>query len=340
MSSPPLPSRYPRPVQKASARQGNATGDRQGTRTLVIGCGFIGSRIVEELVAAGRPTVVLTRSRPADDSVAALLPDGALRVGDAADPEALEAALDGVGEVVFSAGGLLPAASEQDPERDARLTLTPVRAVLATLRARPGVSLTYLSSGGTVYGEPETIPVGEDARTEPIGVYGRLHLECEAEVMRHRSEHGGSARILRCATVYGERQLPERGQGAVVTFLHRTERGERIDLYGGGTTIRDYVYVGDVARAVLALLGRDDGSPILNVASGEGTSLIDLLRLVEKQIGHGAEIAQHPERGFDVHRIVLDIGRLRDLVDFEPTPLPAGIELTHEWLTSLAAERV
>lgn len=299
----------------------------------MIGCGFIGSRIVEDLIAAGNAPTVLTRSRP-DDAVAALLPADRLLIGDASDPVLLEEALEDVDAVVFSAGGLLPAASELDPDLDAELTLSPLRSVLAALRGRPGVSLIYLSSGGTVYGEPAHVPVSEDAETRPLGVYGRLHVECEREVMQSRQEQGLRARILRCATVYGERQRPERGQGAVVTFLHRVDAGIPIDLFGGGASLRDYIYVGDVADAVLGLGRREDGPPIVNVGSGRGTSLIDLLRLVEDTVGRPAEIVQHPARDFEVHQIVLEISRLRELAPFEPTPLSTGVVVTHEWLTT------
>lgn len=281
---------------------------------------------------------MLTRSQPVDAVVAALAP-GDLHLGDAADPAALEAALDGVGHVLYCAGGLLPAASERNPERDAELTLRPLRAVLDALGPRPGVGLTYVSSGGTVYGEPQSVPVPETAPTRPRGSYGKLHLRCEEEIERHCAERGLHARILRCSTVYGPYQQPDRGQGAVVTFLHRIERGETIDLYGDGGTTRDYVYVGDVARVAFDLLERDDGPRVLNVGAGVGTSLLDLLRLAERRVGREAIVDRHPERGFDVHRIVLDVGRLRELTGFEPTPLEAGIERTHAWLTS-AAERV
>jgi UDP-glucose 4-epimerase len=307
-------------------------------RVLVIGCGFIGSNIVEQLAAAGRPPAVLTRSAPAAD-VAAQIAPGDLIVGDATDPETVDRALEGVDHVIFSAGGLLPAASEQDPERDAELTLGPVRAVLARLQERPGVGLTYLSSGGTVYGEPETIPVPEDAPTEAFGAYGRLHLECEREVLKASDEHGLEARILRCATVYGEHQRPGRGQGAVVTFLDRIERGEPIDLYGGGATVRDYVYVGDVARAAIALIGQG-GPAVLNVGSGTGTSLLELLQLVEREVGREAQVHQHEPRGFDVHQIVLDTTLLHQTVELEVTSLPTGIARTHHWLKTGRPERV
>lgn len=309
------------------------------SRVLVIGCGFIGSHIVERLVEDGRAPIVLTRSRP-HSSVAGLIAAGDLHLGDAQDPELLERALEGVGHVVFSAGGLLPAASEENPELDKRLTLGPVEAVLEALGKRPGVALTYLSSGGTVYGDPERVPVDEDAPTEPTGAYGRLHLLCEREVMRAHREHGLPVRIMRCATVYGAHQDPDRGQGVIVTFLHRIEHGNPIEIFGDGSAIRDYVYAGDVAAVVTKLLDRREGAPILNLGSERGTSLKEILALTEKQVGQQAKIDPQPERDFEVHKIVLDTSRLRELVEFEPTPLQTGIARTHEWLTSQAREKV
>ena len=307
-------------------------------RTLVIGCGFIGSHIVEELsTAPNRRPVVLTRTRPREP-LAELIGEEGLHVGDACDPAALKTALDGVRHVVFAAGGPLPPFSERDPEPDPRLALDAIRSVLGALRDRPGVALTYLSSGGAVYGEPDRIPVDEDAPTRPLGAYGRQHLACEAEVTRARREDGLTARILRCSTVYGEHQRPDRGQGAIVTFLHRVAREEPVDLYGGGTTIRDYIYAGDVARIVVALLDRRDGAPIVNVGTGKAASLPDVLRLVEEQVGKPARVVTHPERRFDVHGIVLDTTRLRELVELTPTPLEAGIERTHRWLSTTSPE--
>jgi UDP-glucose 4-epimerase len=326
-------------VPNAPLPPGRATRDGQGSRILVIGCGFIGANIVEQLVAGSRPPIVLTRSRPAQ-AVADLIAVEDLHIGDAGDPRTLDRALEGVGHVVFSAGGLLPAASEQAPELDARLTLGPVRAVLEALRSRPGVTLTYLSSGGTVYGEPAEIPVAESAPTSPVGAYGRLHLACEAEVIAQSREHGTPVRILRCATVYGKHQHPDRGQGAVVTFLHRIETGAPVDIFGGGETVRDYIYADDVARVVAGLIDREQGEVILNLGSGRGTSLIELLRLAEGEAGRPAEVVQHRARGFEVGRIVLDTARLQALLPFEPTSLEDGIARTHGWLSSGIGEHV
>jgi UDP-glucose 4-epimerase len=326
-----------RSVLDAPSPAGRATGGRQQRRTLVIGCGFIGSNVATLIASGDQPPVVLTRSRPADQVVAAV-GEANLRLGDAADLETVEAALDGIDDVAFCAGGLLPSDSEQNPERDRELTLKPVRTVLEALRQRPEVTLTYLSSGGTVYGEPERLPVRESDPTEPGSAYGKLHLACEKKIEAARREHGLRSRILRCSTVYGEHQQPERGQGAVVTFLHRIARDEQIELYGDGTTIRDYIYVGDVARAVVALISHPDGPALLNVGSGNATSLLEVLRLVEAEIGRPPRIAHHPERGFDVHQIVLDTTLLHETIDLEITPLSRGIERTRRWLAAAAPE--
>lgn len=309
----------------------------RGEKTLLIGCGFIGSRTAEELTAAGLPTAVLTRSRP-PVTIGDLIPAADLHLGDAADPDLLDAALTDVGTVVYTAGGLLPAASELEPERDAELTLRPLRAVLEALRQRPATSFVYLSSGGTVYGEPERNPIPEDAPVHPLGSYGRLHVQCEKEILSERDEHGLRARILRCSTVYGERQRPERGQGVIVTFLHRIATGIPIDLYGGGASTRDYIYVGDVARAVVALADRGDGPTVINVGSGEGTSLAEVLELTEAEIGRPAQVIEHAAREFEVHRIVLDVSRFRELVSVDPTPLDDGIARTWEALRAALPE--
>lgn len=325
-------------MSNAPIPRGREAGSGQGSRTLVVGCGFIGSHIVEELARSARSLAVLTRSCP-PAQVANLIPGGHLYLGDAQDPELLARALEGVGHVVFSAGGLLPAQSEQDPERDEQLTLGPVRAVLDALAARPGVAFTYLSSGGTVYGDPGGEPVGEDTATDPIGVYGKLHVKAEGEVLAAR-ERGLDARILRCSTVYGEHQQPDRGQGVVVTFLHRIEAGEPIEIFGEGTTVRDYVYAGDVAAAIVALLDQPEVPPILNLGSERPTPLSELRELVEKQVGKEAVVHRHPPRDFEVRRIVLDTSRLRSLIGFEPTPLEAGISRTHCWLATGIPEKV
>jgi UDP-glucose 4-epimerase len=308
-----------------------------GGSVLVLGLGFIGTHVAAELAATSESPRVLTRSAPPPDLVADLGIDE-LIVGDASDRSTTRDALEGVRHVVFCAGGLLPAHSAQDPELDAVLTLPPLRTVLNELRRRREVGLTFISSGGTVYGEATTIPTPEDHPTRPTSAYGHIRVACEQAIERARREHGlAAARILRCATVYGEHQEPDRGQGAVPTFLRHVEDNEPIVLFGDPGNARDYVYGGDVARVVAALIGRTDGPRVLNVGSGVGTSLDELVALVETQVGHRADVARRQSRPFDVHRSVLNIARLQQLMEFRPTPLEEGVRRTHAWLFPQAA---
>jgi UDP-glucose 4-epimerase len=307
-------------------------------RTLVVGCGFIGSHVIRTLAAQGERPAVLTRTSPTATAVLRAIDEGRLHVGDAADPATVAAALDGIERVAYCAGGLLPAAAEHDPDRDRELTLGPLRTVLAALRERPDVRFAYISSGGTVYGNPVRLPARESDPAVPISAYGSVHLACEDEVERERADRGLRSRILRCSTVYGEYQRPDRGQGAIVTFLNRIERDAQIELYGDGATIRDYVYAGDVARAMVALLESDDPTPLVNVGAGRGTSLIDVLGMVEDEVGREARIARRGERGFEVHQIVLDTTLLHRLIELEITPLREGIRRTRRWLAGVGAE--
>ncbi|HEY7255557.1 MAG TPA: NAD-dependent epimerase/dehydratase family protein [Solirubrobacterales bacterium] len=324
-------------MPERNASTGRDGQGRPGDSVLVVGLGFIGSHVASELTSRGRRFTVLTRTPPPREVADAIGPEE-LRIGDAADLPTIAGSLDGVSEVVYCAGGKLPAQTEEDPELSTELTLEPINALLTCLRDRPGVGLTYVSSGGTVYGEPASVPVPEDAPTAPRAIYGRLHLACEAAIERARETAGLDARILRCSTLYGEHQRPDRGQGAVVTFLDRIAREEEIVIYGDGGAVRDYLYAGDVSRTIADLLDREDVPGVLNVGSGDGVSLRDLVEVIEREVGRRARVVTRPERDFEVHKIVLDISRLRDLLDFEPLPLADGVARTHAWLASTTGQ--
>lgn len=302
-----------------------------GRRVLVIGCGFIGERLVTELVDAGYPTVVLTRSPP-DARKRERIRGADLLVGDAATEHFLSRALDGVEHVVYTAGGLLPAESNLNPELDLTLSLPPLIATLDALREREGVGLTMLSSGGTVYGRPRYLPVDEGHPTDPISSYGIVRLASEKYVAMYSERYQVPAQILRCSNVYGENQPVDRGQGTVPTFLQRVLADEPITVFGDGSIVRDYVYIGDLASVVLRLLALPSEPRLLNVGSGAGTSLNQLIQLVGDVTDKRVLVDRRDVRPFDVHEIVLDISRLRSLIDFEPTPLEDGTRRTLESL--------
>jgi UDP-glucose 4-epimerase len=296
-------------------------------RSLVIGAGFVGTHLVRHLRARDAEVRVLTRS-PLEGERRARLRGAQLVIDDATVQGIVGDALGGVDHVFYCAGGLMPAQSNLDPATDAALALPPLLRVLEELRKRPEVRLTFLSSGGTVYGNPERIPVPEDHPTEPQTSYGVMKLASEKYVLMYARLYGIGARILRCSNVYGEYQPADRGQGFVAAALARLRDGRPITLFGDGRNVRDFVYAPDVASVMVALAGREGGPALLNVGSGEGIEIIELLRLLEQVTGIEAQLEWLPDRGLDVRRIVLDVSALRRELDYAPTPLARGLAKT------------
>lgn len=299
---------------------------------LVIGAGFIGRHVAEHCVREGLVTNVLTRSALHAVEVERL--SGArVVIGDASIRAIVADAMLGVDHIFFCAGSLMPAESNLDPYLDATLALSPLLAVLESLRERPGVGLTFLSSGGTVYGEPRSVPVDESHPTEPNTSYGVMKLASEKYVQMYSRLYGMRARILRCGNVYGEYQPAGRGQGFVAATLDSLKRGSPVVLFGDGLNVRDYVYVGDLAGLMLRLAEERNGAAILNVGSGNGITLLDVVRIAEYVTGRVARREMRPDRGFDARRVVLDIAALRRVDPWCPTPIEVGIEACWRALT-------
>ncbi len=298
---------------------------------LVVGAGFIGSHICRQLLSEGHQVRALTRSIP--EAPQARLLDGVqVLIADATDPAAVAAAMAGVGWVIFGAGGLVPAASQADPLADVVLALRPLLTVLAAVARAPGTGFTYLSSGGTVYGRSALSRIREDHPTDPITAHGVLKLAGEKFTGLYSRPSGVAIRILRCANVYGDGQRTDRGQGAVGAFLKAMREGEPVVLYGDGHVVRDFVHVSDVAAAVSRLRPADPidgaGFEVVNVGSGVGVSVREMLTTLEELLGVKATVTQLPGRPFDVERNVLDIGRLAGLTGLVPKTLREGLALT------------
>jgi UDP-glucose 4-epimerase len=292
---------------------------------LVVGGGFIGSHIAGVLAAQGRPTTVLTRTPPSPATEARL--GGAdVRVADAADVDALSASLADAGHVVWCAGGLLPADSNQRPTLDLTSALLPLLTTLEALRGRPSVGVTYFSSGGTVYGNPHTLPVSESHPARPLTSHGVTKVAAEHYLTLYGDVYGVPSVTLRCGNVYGDGQPADRSQGLVAAALECVRRRRPLTVYGDGLSIRDFITVGDVVDVVIGVLDRSDVPPVLNVGSGRGVSVADVLEVVESVTGDRLELERRPARPGDVRRVVLDISLLRSVLpDFEPTPLVDGV---------------
>jgi UDP-glucose 4-epimerase len=300
------------------------------------GCGFLGSHLVERLLAEGWRVRCLSR-RPPGVLPPVLLghPRLELLAADLADRQALAEVLQGMDVAFHLASSSLPQSSNADPLGDAQQQLLGSLQLLEQARLSGLARLVVVSSGGTVYGSPQTVPIPETHPTEPSCIYGIHKLAIEKYCGLYRQLHGLNTCVLRVANPYGERQRLDAGQGVVAVFLAKALRGEPIAIWGDGTVVRDFLHVQDVVHALLAAANYTGPEWLFNIGSGEGTSLNRLLELLEAQLGHPLQRIYSPGRGCDVPTNVLAIDRARALLGWQPrVAMAEGLARFHASLVS------
>jgi UDP-glucose 4-epimerase len=301
-------------------------------RVLVTGgAGFIGSHVVDRLLAAGHAVDVvdnLSTGRRAQVNPAARLHvcDIRSRALDdafaAARPEA----------VVHVAAQAAVSRSVADPLFDASVNVLGTLAILeAARRARVGRAV-FTSSGGAGYGDTDVLPTPEEHPTRPASPYGvakiagELYLDCWAGLT------GGRALALRLANVYGPRQDPRGEAGVVAIFAARLVAGQECVVNGDGEQTRDYVYVEDVADAVARGIAYPDVSGVLNIGTGVATSVNELHRRLGRIAGVTRAPRHGPARPGEQRRSVLDATRAKAQLGWTAaTPLDEGLQRTIAW---------
>lgn len=299
-------------------------------KSLVIGgCGFIGSHVVDSLLARHHSVRVFSRH---PEIFRQPLAHVDYRVGDFGDSVALASALDGADTVFHLVSTTFPGTANLDPQGDVRDNLINTLNLLDLMVAAGVKRIIFMSSGGTVYGAPDHVPVREDHPLRPINSYGIVKVAIEQYLAMYRSLHGISSLVVRASNPYGPRQAHSGVQGVISTFLQRAHDEEEIEIWGDGSVVRDYLYVADLADfCVMAAAGEHVGP--FNVGSGEGHSLNDILDVIRKVTGFGISPRYKPARPVDVPRSILDISRAKTAFGWRPKiSLADGVERSWKWL--------
>lgn len=287
------------------------------------GAGFIGSNLIDALVARGDEAHVLDDlSKGSRDNVSS---SAELHVADIREPDAVFDAVRP--EVVFHLAAQADVGTSVDrPAFDAEVNVVGTVRVLEAARTA-GARVVFASTGGAIYGECER-PARETDEPQPLSPYATSKLAGEQYLATWNRLHGTRHVVCRLGNVYGPRQLPVLEGGVVAIFLDRLRAGRETEIFGDGKQTRDFVYVGDVAEALLAA-ATAPATGLWNVATGVATSVVDLHELCAGAAGLEQQPRFVTARPGDLQHSVLDPSRTEEELGWRArTTLASGLAQT------------
>jgi UDP-glucose 4-epimerase len=293
------------------------------------GAGFIGSHLVDALIADGCAVTVVDDLSSGDARRVA--EQATLRELDIVDHAALDAVIQEVrpNAIFHLAAQASVVASVEDPGRDCEVN---VRGTLNVVQSagRAEAPVVFTSTGGALYGDRAPMPTAEDRIPEPLSPYGASKWAAEAYVKTWSLSSGIPHAVCRLGNVYGPRQNPHGEAGVVAIFAHHLHTGRAPTLYGHGKPTRDYVYVADVVSALRVASGR---SGTYNVATGVETDVITLWNELRALAGSDLEPQLADLRPGELEHSCMDTGRAeRELGWRAEVPIAQGLRLTYDAL--------
>lgn len=292
------------------------------------GAGFIGSHLLQLLVQdADIETVVLDNLSSGSYSHV----PGSIRLveGDICDKNIDELfAAEHFDAVIHLAAQTMVPYSLEHPDEDCNTNLMGIINILECCR-KHGVKSVVFSSSAAIYGDNLNVPLKESERPLPTSFYGLTKMASEHYLRLYHDLYGINTTVLRFANVYGERQ-GDGGEGGVISiFCKLLAAGKPVTVFGNGEQTRDFVYAGDIAKALLKAVSLE-GHHTINISTQEETSLNQLLEAFRKAVGHQFMINYAPARTGDIFRSVLCHDNCREYLGFVPSMgLTEGVQRTY-----------
>jgi UDP-glucose 4-epimerase len=285
---------------------------------LLGGGGFIGSYIADRLLQLGHHVRIFDRPRVMPYRIFSMADSIEWLSGDFQSETDVQSAVQNIDIIFHLISTTFPKNSNENPVYDIESNVIgTLRVINACLRSSVR-KVIFISSGGTVYGVPTEIPITESHATNPIVSYGICKLAIEKYLQLFHSAYGLEYYILRVSNPYGARQRIDTAQGAVTAFLKRILAGERIDIWGDGSVIRDYIYIDDVVDAFMKVLENNGEPRLFNIGVGQGLSINELIFTIEDVFNRKVIKRYLPARQFDVPVNILDISRAREYLGWQP----------------------
>ena len=296
------------------------------------GGGFLGSHLSKVLITNGFNVRIFDRPEArfleySDQQGVAVV------TGDFFNPEDISRAISDCDLVYHLVSTTVPQTSNDNPCYDVETNVLGTIRLLDAARKADVKKIVFVSSGGTVYGIPQEIPIKEDHPTEPICSYGIGKLTIEKYLHLYWTLYGMDYSILRVANAYGERQPIQGTQGVIGAFLDKALHNSEITVWGDGSIMRDFIYVGDIIDAFIKAGTYSGEHKVFNIGAGQGHSVNEIINIIEQVIRRPLLINNMPGRVFDIPVNVLDISRAKAHLNWQPAiSLLEGISRTIEWM--------
>jgi len=293
------------------------------------GAGFLGRHLAMALLKNGHKVRCLDIYKPLwgnKDNVE-------FYKGDFSAAHLVADAMAGCDVIFHLAWTTLPQTSNEDPDFDIVSNVQGTVRMLDEAVKLKVKKVIFMSSGGTVYGVPSVIPTPETHQTNPTCSYGITKLTIEKYLRLYSSLHGLNTCSLRLSNPYGEYQGVNSIQGVVSVFCYKAIMGQTIQIWGDGSVKRDFVYVSDVADAMIKVLDSPSTGYEVNIGSGKAVSINGIIEYIENVLGKKVHRQYSANRPFDVPVSTLDISLAREKLNWEPkVDILDGIGRTARWI--------
>ena len=302
------------------------------------GAGFIGSHLVEALLARGDKVRVLDNfSTGKEENLADFLEQVELIRGDLLNEADLKRAVKGMDNIFHQAAFVSVPQSLEEPDRCFEVNVTGTNRLLSISRDE-GVKRVILASSAAVYGENPTVPLSENINPEPLSPYAASKRIGEIYAHLFTSQLDLDVTALRYFNVYGPRQNPASDYAAVIPiFIKKLLDEEQPVIYGDGLQSRDFIYVGDVVQAnLLAAKSNQAQGQVINICSGQEPNLHNLVGYMAEIFNREIQPTYQDVRPGDIYRSLGDPSLARELLGFQPgTGLAEGLLITAEWMRTV-----
>lgn len=307
------------------------------SRCLIVGGGgFLGSYLAKGLLERDYKVKILELPLNKYPNLVSLMDKIELIKGDYTIPSVIQSALKDIDFVFHLAYSVLPQNSIENSTFDLYTNVIGSIQLLEACKKQRIKKIIFSSSGGTVYGIPQYLPIPETHPTYPICSYGITKLTIEKYLNMYYHLYNLDYIILRSSNFYGGRVDPLRPQGAVDVFLNKVKGKKPIIIWGKGEVVRDYIYIEDAAEAFILSCEKETKNKIFNIGHGSGISLNELLSLIREITRQNFEVQYKEGRLFDVPVNILDIERAKQELGWKPkVSLTDGILKTWEKLQKL-----